>query len=375
MALVGSRLAERREELVDRIVTRTKREIPAYAGVTAEELADRTAAELRVWLNALVEGRTPSPDELLPTDPLADLRAKQGVTPEAIARATQIYSEEGRSILREILAELGRPEADVAEILSAGWELGDLVAQKSADEIERVRSELVAETEGRATEFVAALIRDRLAGAELATRAAAHDLDPDLTYRGIYARPLHDDVPAAELRRTLDRTQSTLSPRVFALIDGDVAGLISEEPPEELEDACCGVGPSGPLSTAAVSLRAAARTLETAWRFRKRGVHTLEQLGPLSAVAADDEVGKLLDARFVDPLRRLAQTGDALLETVDAYLAHGMRVEETANALSLHPNSLRKRLRRFEDLTEADLRSIDDLVAVWWALRRREVKA
>ena len=76
-----------------------------------------------------------------------------------------------------------------------------------------------------------------------------------------------------------------------------------------------------------------------------------------------------------DRLLREGETGRTLVETVAAYLDHGLRPAETAAALHLHPNSLRKRLKRYEELTGADLRSMDDLVAIWWALRRREMRA
>jgi DNA-binding PucR family transcriptional regulator len=39
----------------------------------------------------------------------------------------------------------------------------------------------------------------------------------------------------------------------------------------------------------------------------------------------------------------------------------------------LHPNTLRKRLARYEELSGLDLHRMDDLVALWWALERRRV--
>ena len=48
-----------------------------------------------------------------------------------------------------------------------------------------------------------------------------------------------------------------------------------------------------------------------------------------------------------------------------------MRVEDAARALHVHPNTLRHRLRRFEEATGAALRRPTDLVELWWALERR----
>jgi DNA-binding PucR family transcriptional regulator len=40
----------------------------------------------------------------------------------------------------------------------------------------------------------------------------------------------------------------------------------------------------------------------------------------------------------------------------------------------VHPNTLRHRLRRFEEATGANLRRPTDLVELWWALERRRWK-
>ena len=50
-----------------------------------------------------------------------------------------------------------------------------------------------------------------------------------------------------------------------------------------------------------------------------------------------------------------------------------MRIDETAKALHVHPNTLRHRLRRFEEATGTTLRDPRALVEVWWALERRSL--
>jgi DNA-binding PucR family transcriptional regulator len=50
-----------------------------------------------------------------------------------------------------------------------------------------------------------------------------------------------------------------------------------------------------------------------------------------------------------------------------------MRIEESARALIVHPNTLRHRLDRFQQVTDADLRRTEDVVQVWWALERRRI--
>jgi DNA-binding PucR family transcriptional regulator len=40
----------------------------------------------------------------------------------------------------------------------------------------------------------------------------------------------------------------------------------------------------------------------------------------------------------------------------------------------MHANTLRHRLRRFEEATGANLRSPADLAELWWALERRRLE-
>ena len=86
---------------------------------------------------------------------------------------------------------------------------------------------------------------------------------------------------------------------------------------------------------------------------------------------AEAHLGERLVGRYIDPLQELGAFGGTLEATVREYLDKGMRIDEAAKALFVHPNTLRHRLDRFQQLTGADLRNAQDLVEVWWALERR----
>jgi DNA-binding PucR family transcriptional regulator len=51
-----------------------------------------------------------------------------------------------------------------------------------------------------------------------------------------------------------------------------------------------------------------------------------------------------------------------------------MSVEAAARELVVHPNTLRYRLKRVEELAGVDLRQTTDIVELWWALERRRVR-
>ena len=51
-----------------------------------------------------------------------------------------------------------------------------------------------------------------------------------------------------------------------------------------------------------------------------------------------------------------------------------MRVEPAAERLFVHPNTVRYRLRRYEEMTGTDMSITEEAFRVWWALRRDQVQ-
>ena len=83
--------------------------------------------------------------------------------------------------------------------------------------------------------------------------------------------------------------------------------------------------------------------------------------------------GGAIAARYLEPLEGLGRIGAELETTLRTWFDQEMRVEDTARSLHIHPNTLRHRLRRFEEATGATLRDPRDLVELWWALERRRL--
>ena len=64
-----------------------------------------------------------------------------------------------------------------------------------------------------------------------------------------------------------------------------------------------------------------------------------------------------------------------LLTTLHAYLAADARITGTARRLTVHPNTVKYRLRRIRELTGYDPRAIDDLVVLYLALKLQASRA
>ena len=87
-----------------------------------------------------------------------------------------------------------------------------------------------------------------------------------------------------------------------------------------------------------------------------------------------EEVLRKLKATVVDRLSEADENrGSELAATLRSYVAHGCSVIETAEALFLHRNTLRKRLARIEDVLGVDLSSTGGRVDVYLGVRAAEV--
>jgi DNA-binding PucR family transcriptional regulator len=74
-------------------------------------------------------------------------------------------------------------------------------------------------------------------------------------------------------------------------------------------------------------------------------------------------------ARFAEVIRYDLRHGTDLTTTLDAYLANRCSVNDTANALFIHRNTLRQRLGRIEELTGQPTDQIGDWTVAALAAR------
>lgn len=75
--------------------------------------------------------------------------------------------------------------------------------------------------------------------------------------------------------------------------------------------------------------------------------------------------------KHLAPLDRHGAVGVEIRRTVETYLDCDRRIDDTAEALFLHRNTVRNRLTRLSGLTGLDLDRTDDLIVAWWLLNRR----
>jgi hypothetical protein len=332
--------------------------VPELAELPTEELRALTRAELARAHAAAGDGREPSADELDASAAVTARLARAGVPLEVVNRWRRI------AVRRSF--EAGT-ETDI-DYLYRLWDWAEAVAVTSG----QVEGAVQDRDRDQRAAFVRGVLEGTLPAAEARSRATAYGLLPGGSYRAVRGRPdpgadVHRLQRAVELAGRGDEGGA-----LVAAIDGDVWGVVSRRPEIE-SDGIVALGPAAALGALRDSFALATRALETAIAFGFRGVVTIDDLSLRPVILSEDHLGERLVSRYLEPLRELGDHGATLEHTVREYLANGMRVDASAKALIVHPNTLRHRIDRFQQLTGADLRRTEDVVEVWWALERARV--
>src|SRR3954454_20729163 len=371
--VVGSLVAEiegELDELVPQIGDRIREEIPDFRRLPAETLARAIRGNVTRALTALRDLRPPSEAELEQAAAIGRERAEQGLTVDAVLHAyrhtvTAVWSRFG-----ELARERG---ADVTSVLAFSetlWLWADAVMDIVGAAHRDVELEQAREEQQRRDAFLLALLTGTIDAAELRRECATYGLDPECDYIAFRARAAASTNGAA--RPLPHRIALALAgdDGLVTALDHDLVG-IAARPPVSMAGVVTGLGPRARLSDLPNAFALASRALQTALAFREEGTRSLADLSIRPAILADEALGDTFEARYLAPLAELGRLGTELETTLRTWFDEEMRVEDAARVLHVHPNTLRHRLRRFEETTGATLRKPSDLVELWWALERR----
>ncbi len=365
--LIAELIAES-EPLGERILQRMRADIPLYAQHVPDAFLPAVIASLRGILVPLQDDRLLADDELAAFRAYGEQRARQGIPTEEMLRAWHLSV---REVVDEFIAVGHRRRVDDRTVMQVTRDLLDvtnaaIVAFTQGHH--RAELELARQEQQRRTDLVRGILLALLGPAEIRRQALRYGLDVDRQYHPIRARPTAA-MAFEDIERRLGFIPDGSRPRgLVAMIDGDLAGFVDRVPTAE-PGLALGIGPAAHLDELAPSFRRATRALATATAFRLTGIHDLASLGLLPTVLADTDVAEELTRRYITPLG----TGEAsrpILDTVRRYLTLGMRADTTAEHMSVHHNTVRYRLRRYEELTGVDLRDPNCALEAWWALQR-----
>lgn len=224
---------------------------------------------------------------------------------------------------------------------------------------------MVGLSPGQRVRVVRDLLLGEAGGDDRRVEAGLAGIDTDGVYVAFRARTRPGQL-IEEMVAELILGASPCGDMLAAELDGDVIGLLPQAPPS-VTVGVVGVGPAARPHDLVESFPLASRAMDAAVAFDLTGVHAFGDLGLLPAIVADTEVGEALWLRYVRPFDDV-KCGAEIVSAIRAWFGCGMHVDRAAAQLMLHPNTLRNRIARFEDLAGVDLRDAAAAMQVWWAL-------
>ncbi|WP_433200996.1 PucR family transcriptional regulator [Dactylosporangium sp. CS-047395] len=365
---LAGELARRTETLADGVIARIFANIPTYAVVPRKDLEVSIGQIVEDVCAVLRTGQVPPPPDITQAEESSQARARQGVPIHDIMQAFRFTMGGVRDTVLAIAGEAGLPAARTVRLTTLLWSYSDAYTANVVSVYRLSDIEGALERARRAQTFLQGLVDDSLSDADLATAGAVLGLDPAARYRTLLARPDRGDVGRV-LRELQHQASRRPGAAVLATIGPRCLGVLAFRPEPLLDDAVVALGPPARPAALARSFRSAGAVLTAAGALGLHGVFTLEDLSWRAVAAGAGEVNELLRERYLAPLEAQGAFGTMVLDSVAAYLACDRNIPRAARSIPVHVNTLRYRLRRFEELTGASLDSTDTIVEVSFALR------
>jgi DNA-binding PucR family transcriptional regulator len=385
---LSARLREQNAELARLTAIQSRlAETLAHADVTAvertaETLAETTGRGVLVWgRGGRVLAFAGLPDA---REPMAVLAAGPGL--ERRLSRQPLLREDGCTILRIGTADAALGALVLRPAIADEGEVAMLAARHAAAVM---AGELQGEQAGRMLETYArpaillALVHGLHGRAQRQEDLGLLQLTDETELRLAVLRCPTPEA-AHRLARRIDGLRQSGWPAVAATADGRDTLLLLEDAVAAALAAAAGATRERYLEVDAIGVSDPVRDLEgladARWRAMVAAA-TNHETG--AQVTLFDELRGLSDvAQRLPPdvARDLAQTtlgslrahdathGSELVATLHAYVAHGGRQRDTAEALHIHPNTLLQRLRRCAELGGPDVRDLRELGRVVLAL-------
>ncbi|WP_405670007.1 PucR family transcriptional regulator [Streptomyces sp. NBC_01530] len=364
------RMLQSTDLLARRLRSRLVEEIEGYRLVDPDNVVAELAVNIRVVLTSCLPDAPPPPEEALADAEIrgAD-RERLGVPLEDVLRGWRIGFELAFDHARTLAHELdlrSEPVLDYTRMLLRAF---DLYTSAIATGHRRAELDMAVVSNERQNRLVRQLLLHDGSAADSLKHLKALGLDSYGQWQAFCTENLNDDTRTAVNRWIQPSHPSGTPAGVASVVDQHVIGFLARTPPKP--PALIALGAEVTREELPESLRQAQRVHNAAraagW---SRGVVTIDDLGIRVAVHDDRDVSEVMLRRYIDPVTQ-TRSGAAVLETVWHYFNAGQQVDRTAEAMFVHANTVRYRLRRFEELTATDLRDGWVIANVVWALIRQ----
>ncbi|MFF8818988.1 helix-turn-helix domain-containing protein [Leucobacter sp. NPDC015123] len=357
-ATAAERLDEILEELsrddsiAETVIQRGRSQFPAYASVPIADLIEAVHRNRALAIQTLRSGVSPPPEQIWEAALSTSERLAQGLSITDIMGG---FRESLRVIQNRVIELTGERGLDPRVALRAStllWDLGDTFSARISLAYREIQIADEVARKQELEQFVRRLLTGDLTEAE--HRAAGSRFAGSGPVRAIVTAPLPVPLPAP-------------LPDTLLMDQGRAIGYVAvgETLPATISYS---EGSPGEWQMLPESYRLAQQLQATAELLGRSGRSTLADLSWRIGVPASPALNEFLRRSYIDPVLAEGEFGALILDSIGAFIEHGLRVDAAAKSLPVHPNTLRYRMQKFEELTESSLGDFDTLVEVAWAL-------
>lgn len=360
------------ENLIARTRTQLDVALPSYRAVPDEAVRASVALNLRAACDALASHRgVPSHRDLIAIEQRISSRVEQGLRIETVIQGYRTSI----SVIHERFLQIALSNEVAPNLILAAarelWTLGDAITAHAAAAYQRLGLDDAIRESHLRTEFLRELLTGGLSKEQMESHLNAFGLDPHGQYAALKGRS-SDDQTGGSLRRDLERAGSAgWSPAVVGVSGPDCVGVVPQTP-RVGNTGTVAVGPTVPIQELPESFDLAVRTFEWMIQNHRVGVVDYSEASWRLMVPKESHLIAWLKDRYLGPLRSYGEFGDLLLESLASYLRHDRNVRRAAEALVVHPNTLRYRLQKYAEITGVKVESTECIIEVSLALEGNE---
>ncbi|MFD7677621.1 MULTISPECIES: PucR family transcriptional regulator [unclassified Streptomyces] len=370
VAAAVERLRTLHDVFADRFLALIRRHVPGYAVLSDDDIRASARRFMDILVSELSSLRVPDAALRKVLGEYALERSALGIPLDVLAIGYQLGSREMLALLDDVAAEVALPADLLLAVHDSTWEFSNEASAVFA----RVQHDLALERAHfdaeRRSAFVAGVLSGTFTPERINRDAHLFGLAPQNQHVALAARAVSAD-DAAVIRRAIASAVGVPADRLLLAQVGAVLGFIAPRAPESVIGHLVAIGPPVPLDQLGASFDEAVLVVETGTQFAMSGAVRLSDLGPRPLVLSAAHTAEGLVARHLAPLEAAGRSSSEIEDTARAYLDCDQEVREVARRLAVHPNTVRYRVNRFQQLTGLDLRSTEDLVTAWWLLNRR----
>lgn len=349
-------------QMAERIVSEIRSEHPDYEQVDRAEHEGMVREQVLATLDGLSEHRLPSSAHVDKARLLGERRAEQGLPVEAVIGAYHVGCRElWNAMLARARAENPEQAQRLLELVNLLLVWLRVLTGAAADgyaEAARAREEIRTYL---GLQFLQALYSGQASRESTVLLARTLDFDPNGEFQVICCRP--NSRPTKNLDMLRRKLRSGTG-KFIAIVRETALVIVVQEIPAiritELLDFGDSAVATG-VGLARTGLTGAAESITDA----QRALALAERQGGVVDFESEWLTATLLPQ--IDRLQPLINADQVVVpphiqDAVRAYAQHGFSIAAGAEALSIHPNTMKYRLDRWEHLTGFDPRTLDGLL-------------